>query len=340
MGVEEFLKIDYKNYEPIRTNMFIHKLKVRLQKEPSFIMCFKRNLTYDFFSEIFGLFEKKENGFVTNTIIQVSGLSGTGKSIAVLSLAKLTCPIFKEEHIYFFDQNILDNLSSLPMQAFAIRDENPNRSIYGMGSNRMGNQIETVADSCRKFGLSLIFVEPRFTINNVAKWYLETIDFGSIDGERFVRMGVREPTTLMFIGCIFVPIVDEDDYDWVAYNERKDSFISGVMAGDFSGAKIDMKGEADKVISEIDEEIYRTKKEKMFYITEKYPNLTTSELKNIMIAIDIRQRETRLGVDAKGKEVKKKVVNKNQKNRPMKRTPLKEKHKGRPMKRTKQKSIS
>lgn len=288
-----FDEINFKNYKPIRDGMFIHKLKVRIFREPSYINCFKINITKDFFETLYNLFDENVDAFTSNTIIQISGLSGTGKSIGAMSLAKITCPTFSEKYMYFFDQQIIDSSKTIPPKNYAIRDENSGKAIYGQGSNRLSSQIKVIADSCRKFGLSLIFIEPEFKLNSVAKWYLETIDMGNIDGKRFVRMGVKEPSTLMFIGCVFIPVVDENDKDWVDYNNRKDFYIDNVMSGEFKGSKIDLKDEADKILEEIDEEIYRTYKEKMFYITEKYPNLTTGELQSIMIALKIRQNEKR-----------------------------------------------
>ena len=291
MNLQDLEKINFNNYNPIRTKMFEHKLKTRIQRESSFINCFKKNLTLDFFDEMFDLYDQKTHKHTTNTILQVAGLSGTGKSIAVLSIAKLVCPSFNQENIYFFDQQIIDNVKKLPLGTFAIRDENPNKSVFGTGSSRTGFQIETIADTCRKRGLSLIFVEPRFALNGICKWYLETIDYGSVDGVRFVRMALRDPSTLLFIGSVFVPIVDEDDSDWVNYNDRKDEFMSGVVSGEYKGAKLDYESEAESILEEIDEDIYRTKKEKMFYVTQKYPNLTSGEIKNIMTAISIKERE-------------------------------------------------
>src|SRR6056297_512197 len=114
LSLKDLKETNFKNYVPIRTPMFEHKLRIKLQKDPSFYVCAKKNLTIDFFEEMFDLYSKKIHKHTTNTILQVAGLSGTGKSIAVLSLAKTVCPSFKQENIFFFDQEILDNVNKLP----------------------------------------------------------------------------------------------------------------------------------------------------------------------------------------------------------------------------------
>lgn len=221
----------------------------------------------------------------------------SGKSLCMLSLAKLTCPNWTEKNMKFFDQELLDLLSdNVPEDTLLVRDEEPSKAIYGLGSMRIDNQIDVVADTCRKHGLSLIFIEPEFKKYDIAKWYLETIDMGSAINEkgeriRVNRLGLREPTTMKFIGGVYIPIVDEDDLDWVAYNERKDEFIKSVLKAEFNGAKMDYEEVARKLLDEMDLAIYKTKLKKELYVRKKYPNLTNQEIKMILASMDIVEDE-------------------------------------------------
>lgn len=284
-----------KDYVPIRDEMYRDRMWVRVFKEPSFKLCFKRNLSNRFFNDLERLYAD-DRLFTTNTIMQVSGGTGTGKSIGVISLAKGIDKNFEQEkNVKFYDQELLDEFKNKPKDSVLIRDENPAKGVFGMGSTRIENQLEVVGDTARKNGLSLIFVEPEWKKNDIAKWYLETIDMGTVEHKgkliRVNRIGVKEPHTEMFIGSILLEILPEDDPDWVAYNKRKDKFITEVLDADFTGAKMDFEDIASSILAEMDLDIYKTMKEKKLFILKKYPSYTNQEVDMILTAVKLMEKQ-------------------------------------------------
>jgi len=290
-----FKRFKLKDYVPIKDKMYADRMWVRVYKEPSFKLCFKRNISDNFFTDLESLYSE-DRLFTTNTIIQVSGMTGAGKSVCVISLAKGMDKNFNQlKNVKFYDQELLDEFKNNPKDSVIIRDENPAKGVFGMGSTRIENQLEVVGDTARKNGLSLIFVEPEWKKNDIAKWYLETIDMGSvtIKGKvhRVNRIGVKEPHTELFVGCILLGIIDEDDEDWVAYNLRKDKFIKEVLDADFSGAKMDFEDIATNILEEMDLSIYKTMKEKKLFILKKYPSYTNQEIDMILTAVKLLEKK-------------------------------------------------
>jgi len=293
--MKKIKRLDPRLYKPILDPLYFDRMTMRLLREPSFKLCFKRDVSHKFFTMMEDLYDKKRI-FRTNTILQVSGLTGTGKSISCLTIGKKFCNNFKEENIKFFDQQIIQLLKKGELQdTIVIRDENPSKGVKGLGSNRIDSQIDVIGDTTRKKGLSLIFIEPEFKRNDIAKWYLETIDMGVIEQEgvtyRVNRIGVKEPSTLMYIGSIYLHILDDEDPDWVAYNERKDIFIDGVLDENYHGAKMDYNKVAEELMETMDLNIYKNKKEKKLFVLKKYPNLTLGEIDMILTAMIIIERE-------------------------------------------------
>jgi len=289
-----FRRFGLKEYVPIKDKMYKDKMWARILQEPSFKLCFKRNISDSFFCDLEKLYTK-DRTFITNTILQVSGETGSSKSLNVISLAKKIDKKFSQEtNVKFFDNELLKEFEKDPQDTVLIRDESPNKGIFGMGSTRIENQLSVVGDTARKRGISLIFVEPRFKRNDIAKWYLETIDIGSVKRKgktyRVNRLGIKEPKTEMFLGCILLEVLPEDDEDWIGYNKRKDKFINGVLGSDFTGAKMDYVKVAEDLLDEMDTEVYKTIKEKKLFILKKYPNYTNQEIEMILTAIKIQNR--------------------------------------------------
>lgn len=210
----------------------------------------------------------------------------TGKSIVVISLAKLLVPQrFTYKNICFYDAKILELAKDVPRDSIIIRDENPSKAVYGAGSQRIEMDIMVLAETVRKYGLSLILVEPSEKQMDIVKWYLETVD---IDYEnRITRMAVKDPYTKQYLGAIYIPVLPSDDPDWVEYNKVKDQFIKDVRAGRMSGAKTDYASLAKKIAKDIDTAVFSKKGDRLVYIQSVHPTFTNQEIKIIHTFVEI-----------------------------------------------------
>jgi len=305
----------FRKYFPIKDELYETLMSVRIKNEPSFIRCFKHNIT-DKFINSYKMIVSEGFGHRQNNIIFVSGQTGTGKSISSISLCKLIYKdVFSYKNIFFFDQQILDNVDKFPPNSVVIRDENPSKGNYGIGSKRIETQVDVIADTCRKHGLSLIFIEPEFRKSDIAKFYLETIDYGAVmdcDSEgkpikdqngnfvnvvRTNRIGVREPKSAEFMGGILIPIIDETDKDWIKYNEVKDQFISNIKSGKYGDAKLDVKSIINKIANNEKYDDYRSPDALKLLVSQLFPNITTSEIGIIMTGIKLKRRGINIDVD-------------------------------------------
>jgi hypothetical protein len=273
------------NYKPYVDDMYLERLKARLSTDCTFIRVFQKNLTDQFFSHLRNIVDptiKHEQNF----IISLSGQTGTGKSMAVISLAKLIYSLkFSYKNVCFFDSKILELAPTLPRDSIIIRDENPAKAVYGAGSQRIEMDLVVLSETVRKFGLSLIFVEPTERQMDIVKWYLETVD---IDYDnRITRLAVKDPHTKTFLGAIYVRAVEATDVDWIEYNKIKDAFIEDVKKGNYSGAKADYTSLARKVASKIDTNIFSKKQDRLVYVQSMFPTFTNQEVRIIHTFVEI-----------------------------------------------------
>jgi len=146
-----------------------------------------------------------------------------------------------------------------------------------------------MAETCRKEGLNLGFIEPSYQQLPITKLILETIDM-DID-KRITRVAVRDTYTEEYMGAIYLKVLDEDDKDWILYNERKDKFIDDTKKGKFVGAKINYNQIVDDVISDTKFKEYKNKKEQRAYLLITYNTLTLSEIDTILSLITVRLRK-------------------------------------------------
>ncbi|MCJ7816853.1 MAG: hypothetical protein MUP55_03260 [Candidatus Aenigmarchaeota archaeon] len=235
-------------------------------------------------SEVFGFFLASESGlYITDNWMLTHN---SGKSMSVISLAKQIYPTkFSYKNICFFDSKVLELAPAIPRDSIIIRDENPSKSVYGAGSQRIEMDIVVLSETVRKYGLSLIFVEPSERQMDIVKWYLETVD---IDYDnRITRLAIKDPHTKTFLGAVYVPVLQASDPDWIEYNKIKDAFIDDVRKGNYSGAKADYTSLARKVASKIDTNIFRKKQDRLVYVQSMFPTFTNQEVRIIHTFVEI-----------------------------------------------------
>jgi len=273
------------NYIPFKDEMYVDKLKIKLMNDKSFIRVFKNNVTDKFIKSMKTVIDPNKIHEM-NTIWSVYGGTGTGKSIVVMSLAKiLVGDKFSYKNMCFFDSQVLEKAKDIPRDSFIVRDEGVGKAVYGVGSQRTSRQLHVLAETCRKYGLNLVFIEPEFTENELAKYYIETFDM-DIDN-RITRCALREPSSKQCIGAIYVKVLPEDDEDWVKYNEMKDKFIENMKSGKLKDAKEDYKSLAKKILQRIDLDVFTKKKERLAYIRTQLPTMTNAEIEIVATFLEV-----------------------------------------------------
>lgn len=274
-------------YKPYRNELYKFRMLQRLKTNKSFRNIFRYDLT-ELFNDYLNSVVNNPN-FMTNTIISIYGETGSGKSLCGFTLGKNNFQNFSDRNMFFYDQEILDNAQHFNRNTLIIRDENPRDAMFGIGSNRIRTQFSLLAEVCRKYGLNLFLIEPTLTISEISKFYLETIDMDI--KRRITRVGLIDPKTMEFLGAVYIKVVPESDKDWIAYNDRKDSFIDSIRLSDYSGGKANYDNIIDKIIDTGDLFGCKTKSERISVITMHNPNLTTSEVKMLSDLITIRERK-------------------------------------------------
>jgi hypothetical protein len=204
----------------------------------------------------------------------------------MISLVKLVIPErFTYKNICFYEHKIAEIAKDLPRDTFAIKDENPDKAVHGAGSDRISMDFKVLVESVRKYGLSIILIEPAEKENDVVKWYLETVD---IDYEnRITRLALKDPKTKSYLGAVYIPVVPNDDYDWVEYNKIKDKFIDDRRAGNYTGAKDDYTSLARELVKKLDTDIFTKKNERLIFVQSQFPSFTNQEIKIIHCFVEV-----------------------------------------------------
>lgn len=275
-------------YTPYKDSLYREKMLEHLAQSSSFLRVFKVNLTDKFFEMLQKLVREDTLGYTQNTVINVWGDTGSGKSAIIFSLGLMFFKNFSHKNAFFHDQHILDNAHTFRRNTLIIRDENTQKGTFGQGSTRTAGQFSLLAETCRKAGLNLGLVEPGFIRNDITKWYLHTIDQDIT--HRVTRCGLVHPQTYRYMGAVCIPIMAETHPEWEAYNEIKDAFIEKMKRGDYGDTKINYESMAKAAMDDPDFAFYPRKNERRAYLIVKYPNLTGGEITTILNLIQVMER--------------------------------------------------
>ena len=269
-------------YKPHVDEISLERLKQRLMSSKSFINIFRKNLTDGFINSMTEIVNPNIR-HEENTIWNVMGLSGSGKSLCIISLAKLlTKERFSYKNVVFYDQQIIERVKDIERDSFLIRDETI--ASFGVGSQRVIADLTAISETARKYGVNLAFLSPSEKEISVAKWNLYTVDIDYKN--RITRMGLQDPFTKKFLGAVYVRVLPENDEDWKMYNLAKDNFIQSIRDGKI-GAKEDYKSIAKDILKKIDLEIFTKKKERIAFIRTELPNITNAEIDMVATFVEI-----------------------------------------------------
>lgn len=254
-------------YEFWHTDLQRAMIQENIENYPSFKKCFITDLTDAFFADL----DNRINGNIPQHIVLfIYGMTGTFKSSVAQSIACHFQPDFKASQIVFTDEKLLAMARLSKPKSFFIRDESPKG--YGVGSKRIASQVHLLSETLRKRQNSLIFIRPVWENIGAAHFWLKTIDVTK--DQRHVRLGIQNPQTHQFLGCIVVPIV-KDNPIWQKYEGVKDQFLEDVATQNLGGTSY--SDLAERVSKHKDFKLATRKKQRRVIIAEMFPNMTVME---------------------------------------------------------------
>jgi len=241
------------------------------------------NFTKDFWDKIKG---KYKEGVQDHVVIFIYGQQGLGKSsVAIEILEEMN--IFSVDNIGFSNDEVMEIVKSKKASTIVMRDESID--IFGVGSRRMEATIGNTIETCRKAGLSFLFLRPTYERIAGCHFVLEVIQRNNI--RRITHCALRDIETNYCIGFVLFNIKKTESEEttelikhkelWASYIAKKDTFIERITKQEAGGVDITSKAiYCLKRLKEIDPEgkIYIKKIERYLFIKEQYPNFTSKEL--------------------------------------------------------------
>lgn len=262
----------------------IQKLKLiqRLKDNPTFKLCFKKNITKQFITET-----KRKCTDPTednHIVITVFGETGSNKSGSMQSLAFALDPSFTAQNICFTNQEMLDRLkeTSKKKGGFYIRDESIKQ--FGHGSYRVELEIDNASKTLRQERKSLIFICPEEIHIGSSHYILHVIQ--KSECRKYTRIGLIDPLTKAYLGYIIIKL-NWNDQIWQDYQKKKDNFTKSIQNQNIG--VLDYEKLAKDLIKEKAFNDLKRKKQKKVYIYEKYPTLTTNEKDMILTKTEMIQ---------------------------------------------------
>jgi hypothetical protein len=280
-------------YKPDLTPIQKMKIQMELQAEPTFARVFslKYNLTPFILNEAKARYNPKINE-ENHNVWECCGMTGDGKSIGMLSLVKFIHPPLNINNIFFHDEHILEALPELKRPDWIIRDENIGGANYGSGSNRIKSQLDAVTQTLRKRCIGFTFIGVQPAELTTTQYLFKAIDKDR--EQRITRFAVKDPLTGIYLGAIYIPVMQETDPFWIAYNEKKEKFMQSIIEQDYSEGKPKYQRMVDIIMDAIDLSIYQKKKERKIFIQQKFTNLTKGEVEELSTMLEMQLRNAEL----------------------------------------------
>jgi len=256
------------------------------QRNTSFYKVFNPqfNLTKPFFKEV-----KFRTSGERNLIIEVTGATGSGKSIVSLSMALnvMGKPVVVDD-ICFTTDDLLKRAMEIGQSHALIQDEQINQ--LGVGSQREQYERQTLEDTTRKFGLSILFCSPTTREHTTAHYNLKIICRNN--RKRLTKVAILAENG-SYMGYFVIKVLGSKNKLWVAYEEKKDAFIKEILSRSTKRLSIDDMSEA---LSKNKLFVYaKTRQEMKIVCTKMFPTLTGEEIS--MVVDNLRMLERMKGED-------------------------------------------
>jgi len=251
----------------------------------------QKNLTKSFWEKIY---KKYHATIQDHIVIFMYGTQGLGKSSVGIEILENN-GIYTTDNIGFSNDEILDIAKSKKVKTIIMRDESID--LFGVGSKRLEATVGNTIETCRKAGLSFIFLKPVFEKIAGVHLVLEVLQRNM--ERRITHCALRDTETNYCIGFVLFDIKPTNDEStpelakhkqfWEEYNKKKDIFIENITQQSIGAT--DITGRAKAVLKLLheqdpDERIYIKKQERLLFIKEQFPNFTIKELELIRIKVE------------------------------------------------------
>jgi hypothetical protein len=283
-------------YHPDLTPIQALKLKMEMQADPTFKRIFspKFDITPHIQKEAQTRYNPQINE-ENHNVWECYGLTGDGKSNGMLSLVRMIHPILKVENVFFHDEEILEVLPNLKRPDWIVRDENIGGAHYGSGSNRIKSQLEAVTQTLRKRCIGFTFIGTQPAELTTTQYIFRAIDKDR--QQRITRFGVKDPLSNVWLGAIYIKVMDETDSFWVEYNARKERFMQSIIDLDFSAGKPQYQKLIDIILKDMDITKYSKKAERKLFISQRFTHLTKGEVGELAVMLEMQLRNGTTGSD-------------------------------------------
>lgn len=253
------------------------KFQEYIKSDQSFQNVFTVDLTEYFKEESDRRILNKEN----HAVYGLTGETGSGKSISILSLILYYNPDFKVENIFWENQDILDNLNKCSSGDWVMRDETLKQ--FGIGSNRVQASINMIIETLRKAGINFVFLGAIDREIPTAHWYLEVVQRDSV--RRVNRIAVRDNKNFKYLGYIKLKVLDEDNPIWIEYNKKKDEYVRLIQDQEILYS--DPFSIKDKLLESAINWSDLKKNEIEVYLKQIFPNRTIGEYKEMATVVNL-----------------------------------------------------
>lgn len=204
--------------------------------------------------------------------MEITGQTGSGKSIVSITIAVeiMNKPINIKD-ICFTTDELLSRAMEVGQSHVLLQDEQINQ--LGSGSQREQYERQTLEDTTRKFGLSIIFCSPTTREHTTAHYNLEVICINK--RKRLSKVAIIG-SGMNYLGYFVIKVLPEKNKLWKEYNKQKDEFIKTILNRSTQRLSLDeMSASLEK------SKLYKhakNKEELKIVATKLYPTLTIGEI--------------------------------------------------------------
>lgn len=281
---QEAVKIDPK--------MAMYILIQRAQQDKRLAMAMRADISNMFYSDIVNRARTNRN-----IIISWYGTQGSGKSLAGFYIDLLwsrhSGTEFGIDNVAFTNDELMKKFGELKQGVIYHRDEQVD--IFGIGSEREEQAVESVGAVARAQKLSLIYCSPNLKLHKT-HYIIEAT--GIIVEEKGMSMHiVYEGSSEKPIGRIWTKLPQLPDKFWSQYGKVKDAFISAVRRQEPVDRTAEYETIAEDFVNKFVEKgmQFSSKKQLITKLMQEYKkNYTRDEWVSILHLIDFKCKDRKL----------------------------------------------